>query len=71
MYKKIRAKRDARLYFMFSECGLSLGEIKSELIKLGYIEHVEGDRFLMLKKFDRLKILDMLTEIKNSGGNIK
>lgn len=50
MFQKIRAKKDARLFFKYRELNLDLSKIKTELIKLGFIEHVEGDRFIELKK---------------------
>lgn len=50
MFTKIRAKKDARLYFRYKDLNLELGKLKTILIKLGYIEHVEGDRYIELKK---------------------
>lgn len=61
MLKKLRSKKDARLYFKYIKNGglkLTLSELKTLLIKKGYIEHVEGDRYLELKRLpgkDELK----------------
>ena len=50
MFKNLRSKKDARLYFKYQDLNIDLGKLKTELIRLGYIEHVEGDRFLEMKK---------------------
>lgn len=56
-----RSKKDARLYFKYIRVGgldISLAKLKTKLIKLGYIEHVEGDRYQELKRLpsvDELK----------------
>jgi len=67
MFKKIRAKNDARLFFKYKEINLDLSKIKTELIKLGYIEHVEGDRFIELKKLPAVKELIKILENKQGG----
>ncbi len=67
MLSKIRAKNDARLYFKYRDLELDLGVLKTELIKLGYIEHVEGDRFLVLKKLPNIK---ELREVLNESNTI-
>lgn len=49
----VRSKKDARLYFKYIKNGklnINLSKLKTELIKLGYIQHVEGDRFIELKR---------------------
>lgn len=64
MLKKIRSKRDARLYFKYQSLELDLGTLKNELIKLEYIEHVEGDRFTELKKLPSAKELNSILTLK-------
>jgi hypothetical protein len=56
----LRSKKDARLYFKYRDLNIDLGELKTRLIKLGYIKHVEGDRYLELKK------LPSISELKNA-----
>lgn len=75
-FKYLRSKRDAKLYFKYNELNLDLGDIKTELIKLGYISHVEGDRYIEIEKLptpDKLKeeieILKRLKNIKNRWDN--
>ena len=63
MFDKIKTRKDVRLYFMFEELmgdNLDLGKLKTELIKMGYIEHVEGDKWRELKKIPISKIADEL-----------
>lgn len=62
MFTKIRAKKDARLFFKYRELNLELSKIKTILIKLGFIEHVEGDRFIELKKLPGVKELKNLMQ---------
>lgn len=62
MLKRIRAKKDARLFFRFLnntalENKIDLSTLKTWLIRHGYIEHVEGDKYLEIKKLDRDKII--------------
>lgn len=65
MFKLIRSKRDARLYFRYEELEMTLGELKTELIKLEYIEHVEGDRYIELKKLPTVKELKDILNSKS------
>lgn len=65
-----RTKRDARLYFRYQDLGLKLGKLKTELIKLEYIEHVEGDKFMELKKLPGLDELAEILEIELNTGNV-
>lgn len=63
MYEKLRSKKDARLYFTFCrDTNWSLGEVKSELIRMNYINHVEGDRYVILKKWN---LEDVRKELEN------
>lgn len=65
MFNKIRSKKDARLFFKYRELNISLSKLKTILIKLNYIQHVEGDRYTELKKLpgvDELKKLIMTGE---------
>ncbi len=59
MFNRIRAKDDARLYFKYLDLEIEIGKLKTELIKLGFIQHVKNDRYLELKK------LPSVSELKN------
>ena len=65
MFQKIRAKKDARLFFKYKEVNLDLSKIKTELIRRGFIEHVEGDRFIELKKLPAVNELIKMLGDKN------
>lgn len=51
--RKLRSKKDTRLYFRYHELGVDLGRLKTILIRLKYIEHIEGDRFIELKRLPK------------------
>ena len=59
----LRAKKDQRLYFSFIsgtklDGRIDLGKLKTELIRLGYIEHIEGDRYKLIKKMNREQVIN-------------
>ena len=60
-----RSKKDIRLKFSFQDLGLDQDQIKNYLIRLGYIEHVQGDRYRLLKKWDLNQIKETLIQLNN------
>ena len=69
--KKIIAHNDIRLKASILrderlKGKMSLGELKTYMIKQEYIEHVEGDMFIVIKKW---KNETLINELLKLGGN--
>lgn len=66
-----RSKKDIRLKFTFQELGIDQDKIKNYLIRLGYIEHVSGDRYTVVKKWDLKEIKHLLISLSKKEKKIK